>query len=176
MLLVIGDSYACRVGRRCDLPAGVETCGWSGGRVTNDRFRRWAIAETMRLRPSRVLVIVGGNDLAQPEFSARMIMQVFEELVLGLCATGAHVHIFPVPPRLSCRRGAAPVPAYMRRRRLTNLLLRQRFNRQTADDTSFCVFNAAEGFIGSDGVHPSPAGWRAIAGVIDALIGLSPHM
>ena len=54
--------------------------------------------------------------------------------------------------------------AYRRRRRLTNMLLRRRFVRPHYDPlvVIFGAFQPAAGFVGGDGVHPSPEGWREL--------------
>ena len=170
MLLLVGDSFAFWAAQRCTLDASICTAGWRGGRIGDDRFRRWAIATVAHLCPGRVLLMVGGNDLAQPSYNSRQLMRQFDELVLGMLAAGAgQIDVFPVPPRTSCRHGVVTVAAYRRRRRLTNLLLRRRFARPCSDlPVTFNSFQPAEGFVGRDGVHPSPAGWQAIGECVNA--------
>ncbi|KAF0308924.1 hypothetical protein FJT64_019902 [Amphibalanus amphitrite] len=100
MLLVLGDSFAHWASHRCDLPASVVTAGRRGGRLDDEAFRRWAVGVVFRSRPERVLLVVGGNDLAGPEFNARHLHHLFEELVYGVLAAGAgQVTILPIPPR-----------------------------------------------------------------------------
>ncbi|KAF0298727.1 hypothetical protein FJT64_003932 [Amphibalanus amphitrite] len=108
MLLVLGDSFAHWASHRCDLPASVVTAGRRGGRLDDEAFRRWAVGVVFRSRPERVLLVVGGNDLAGPEFNARHLHHLFEELVYGVLAAGAgQVTILPIPPRTACRPGGA---------------------------------------------------------------------
>ena len=147
MLLVVGDSFAFWAARQCPPDVSICTAGWRGGRIGDDRFRRWVIATVARVRPSRVLLMVGGNDLDRRAFSPRIIMELFHETVLGVLAAGAsQVHVFPVPPRTRCRRGVVTVAAYRRRRRLTNMLLRRRFARPGAAlPAAFGSFQPAEG-------------------------------
>ena len=79
------------------------------------------------------------------------------------------MHIFPIPPRVSCRH--VPTSVYWRRRRLLNLVLRRFFSRWNDDSRVVSSpFHAAMDFIGSDGVHPSAAGWREIARYISTLV------
>ena len=102
--LVIGDSFAYWAGRRCAFRVPAQTAGWRGGCISDDRFRRWAVATVLRLRPQRVLLIVGSNELARVPFSPRHHFGLFRELTLGLLAAGAEeIHVFPVPPRTSTR-------------------------------------------------------------------------
>ena len=170
MLLVLGDSFAPGVGRRCSVDPSVCSSGRRGGRISDESFRRWAIRQVFDLQPRRVLLMVGGNDIDQAPFSARQLCQLFEELVLGILAAGAtEVYIFPVPPRVSCRHVSASV--YRRRRRLLNLVLRRFFARwKDGSQVVFSPFHAAMDFIGGDGVHPSAAGWRAVAHYINTLV------
>ena len=176
MFLVIGDSFAYWAGRRCAFRVPAQTAGWRGGCISDDRFRRWAVATVLHLRPQRVLLIVGGNDLARVPFSPRHLLGFFRELTLGLLAAGAEeIHVFPVPPRTSTRPGAASVSAFRRRRRLVNMLLRRLFARPAvASPVAFCAFQPAESFVGADGVHPSRAGWQAITDVAEAIATSSP--
>ena len=172
MLLVLGDSFAFWAGRRCSLDASVSVAGWRGGRISDDQFRRWAVAEVARRSRPRVLLIVGGNDIDQRSFNARQLMACYGELALGLLAAGAEsVHLLPVPPRSSCRLCSAS--AFRRRRRLANLLLRRRYARPDPDTPIvFTAFTPSMSFIGHDGVHPSAADWleleRHIASVAAA--------
>ena len=85
MLLILGDSYAERARQACRLGTGTEARGWRGARINNDDFRRWAVEVMHRLRPSDVLLIIGGNDVAAPQFSPRVFGELFQELILGLC-------------------------------------------------------------------------------------------
>ena len=168
MLLVLGDSFAHWASHRCVLPASVVTAGRRGGRLDDEAFRQWAIGVVFRSRPERVLLIVGGNDLAGPVFNARHLHQMYEELISGVLAAGAgQVTVLPIPPRTACRPGGATVSAYRRRRRLMNLLLRRSFRRpRAASPVAFCPFTPGPGFVGRDGVHPSAEGWRELAAVI----------
>lgn len=171
MLLMLGDSFAFWAGQRCRLPPSVRTAGQRGGRLGDERFRRWAISTVMAMQPRRVLLIVGGNDIARPPFNPRLLSQLYEEIVLGILAAGAdHVHVFPVPPRTSCRRGDVTVSVYRRRRRLVNLFLRRLFApRGAVPSTVFGAFRPEDDFLGRDGVHPSAAGWASIAEYVRAL-------
>ena len=171
MLLVLGDSFAYWAGRRRELHEHVRTAGWRGGRIADDDFRRWAIATVQRLRPTRVLLVVGGNDVASNPFSPRVLTGLFSELALGIVAAGAaQLHVLPIPPRAVCRRGPVSVSAFRRRRRLTNLLLRRLCRTRRADfPMAFCHFQPALGFVGADGVHPSEVGWASLIHTITSL-------
>ena len=103
-MLVIGDSFAARLQALGD-DRRFSAVGWSGGTVGDDRFRRWAIAEAARLRPSRVILMAGGNDLAKRTFQPRAWLRDLEELLLGLQAAGVgRIWVMPIPPRSRLRQ------------------------------------------------------------------------
>ena len=53
---------------------------------------------------TRVLLVVGGNDVASKPFIPRVIMELFRELALGIVAAGAaQPHVLPIPTRVVCR-------------------------------------------------------------------------
>ena len=179
MLLIIGDSYVHWARTRCDLGSSVRTAGWRGGCLTSDSFRRWAVRTVRHIQPRRVLLVAGGNDVAQQSFSPRILSQIFEELTAGLIAAGAkHVFVFAIPPRSRTRPGDASVSAYRKRRKLMNQILTRQFSKPEANpDVSFIRFQPAAGFIGRDGIHPSPEGWRCLEQEFRAAIPpLSHHV
>ena len=71
MLLIIGNSYAAHLQWRVEHCVegygwrSIVAMGWRGAHLNNDQYRRWVIAEARRLRPHQVLLIAGGNDLAE---------------------------------------------------------------------------------------------------------------
>ena len=170
MLLILGDCYAERARQACRLGTGTEARGWRGARINNDDFRRWAVEVTHRLRPRDVLLIIGGNDVAAPQFSPRVFGELFQELILGLYAAGAHfVHVLPIPPRATTRPGSVSVAVYRRRRRLANQVLRRMASKQEGTQTARFALRTlvpSERFLGRDGVHPSEAGWRDMMRVV----------
>ena len=172
MLLVLGDSFAYWAGRRCDLGETIRTAGWRGGRIGDAAFRRWAIATVHEMKPQRVVLLVGGNDLTGEGFNTRQLYSLFQELTLGIAAAGAsETIVFPIPPRSSCRRGDVSVAMYCRRRRLFNKVLKKELSRpQASSQASFSNFRPGDGFLGRDGVHPSAGGWQVLAEAITALV------
>ena len=173
MLLILGDSFAHWAGAR-DMGPGVVARGWRGARLADEEFRRWAINVTLQQRPRDVLLIVGGNDVACPQFSPRLLGQMFQELILGIYAAGAE-YVLNIPPRSVTRPGSASVSVYRRRRRLINLMLR-RLSRRPASGNAprFALREVAlsPGFLGRDGVHPSPTGWRDLGRVIHDILAV----
>ena len=164
MLLVLGDSYAFHFRSVCGVDGAVAAVGWRGARVGCDEFRRWAISQEVLRQPRRVLLMAGSNDLARPEFRLRLFFAQIRELSLGLLAAGAEeVLLLPIPPRLRLREQDVTLHQYQRRRWLTNRLLRRKFGRPPVWQVPF---EAPPGFIGSDGVHPSAVGWRALASYV----------
>ena len=89
--LKLGDSFAARAEHRRDLPPGTVAKGWSGGRISNERFREWAVNEVRNIRPRFIVLIVGGNDIASGEFTADSSRSVsinwFERFVSGVCTS-----------------------------------------------------------------------------------------
>ena len=116
MLLLVGDSFAFWADRHCMLPTSICTAGWRGGYIRDERFRRWAIATVADARPEHALLVGGGNDIAQPSYNSRQLMQAFDELVLGMLAAGAG-RITVSHPSAHCRpsrsghSGGLPAPA-----------------------------------------------------------------
>ena len=129
MLLVLGDSHVPSLEAYLD-PAWPVTCaGWPGARLGDERFRRWAIRTACELRPQRVLLLVGSNDLADPAFSQQRLIAAFRELSLGLLAAGADlVLVCALPPRARLRRQDVTPTCYRCRRQLANQL-RHKFRR-----------------------------------------------
>lgn len=157
-MLVIGDSFACHLRRMRPSPPDVLYAGRSGARLGEEDFRRFAIQHVISERARSVLLLVGGNDLAQPGYTLRSFVRDAEELCAGLLAAGAeHVVFMPIPPRTSSRAQDVPAPCHRRRRKLANLALRRKYSSQPV----LCPDVRYPGmFLGSDGVHPSAAGWR----------------
>ena len=119
------------------------------GLVPKSSSRCWAIAAVTNARPEHVLLIVGGNDLAQPAYNSSQLLQALDELVLGMLTAGTgRITACPILPRTACQRGAAIAAPCQR---LTNMLLRRRYAG---------AFQPAESFLERDGVHPSREDWR----------------
>ena len=119
----------------------------SSGAGSSSRY--WAIAAVANARLEHVLLIVGGNDLAQPAYNSSQLLQALDELVLGMLTAGTgRITACPILPRTACRRGAAIAAPCQR---LTNMLLRRRYAG---------AFQPAESFLERDGVHPSREDWR----------------
>ena len=177
ILLLVGDSFAFWASRRCVLHESIRTAGRRGGCVRDDSFRRWAIAAVASLRPQHVVLVVGGNDLAHPQYNARIVVHQFHELVCGMLAAGAEaITLFPIPPRSASRSGAVSAAIFHRRRRLTNMLLRRRYRRPSVDlPVAFGSFVPGENFLGRDGVHPSASGWQAFGEWLNAEAHPSPN-
>ena len=102
--------------------------------------------------------------LAAPQFSVRHILCLYEELTAGMLAAGAgHVIVMPLSPCSFLRPGDVSAAVYRRRRRLVNQVLCRQFYRPRANpDVSFRQFVFNDDFLGTDGAHPSVAGWRAL--------------
>ena len=166
MLLVLGDSYADHLRSR-SMPTGlVSTYGWRGACVGDDAFRIWAIRQAVLLRPRRVMLMVGGNDLAKPLFRPRLLFSQLRELALGLLAAGADsILILPLPPRVRLRGNDVSPGRYQRRRWMANRLLRHKFRRPPVVCVDF-VHHAS--FLSADGVHPSETGWCAMVACVRA--------
>ena len=166
MLLVLGDSFAARMRSRLPPDGPIEAVGWSGAHVHDELFRRWAIGQVVQWRPDAVLVIAGGNDVAQPGFRQRQLLADLRELALGLSAAGAdRVFLFPIPPRDRLRHGDSSTVQYRRRRRFANRIMRATFRHFPIICRPFAV---PSNFLGRDGVHPSEAGWQALFAYVTA--------
>ena len=165
MLLVLGDSFVRRMaGRPSAYNAQITFLGRSGARIQDETFRRWAIQEVAYKRPAAVLLVIGGNDLARPQFRQRQLLAAFAELTAGLLAAGAGVvFMLAIPPRTACRPQDASVGQHRARRKLANLALRQRFR---VEPVRCLPGPYPDGFLGPDGVHPSEAGWRWLTEVV----------
>ena len=171
MLLVIGDSFAFHLPTHLEPTWRVTCAGWRGARLADESFRTRAIRSAAMSGCRQVLVIIGGNDLARPDFSSTHFMTQFRELELGLLAAGVvHVAILAIPPRVGRRKTDVSCVHYRRRRRSLNLRLRLRYRRPPVQ---FVPCPAVSEFLGRDGVHPSREGWRAIRLVVYALLSVS---
>ena len=173
MLLILGDSFAYHFRDHFRHAQGVRAVGLRGARIGNPEFRRWAIRRAVIERPPkeerfRVLLIVGGNDIARSAFRQRDLQADFAELVAGLLAAGAEtVFILPLPPRDAARPGDARLTQYRRRRRLANYVLLRTYRGEPA----VCLaFRPPAGFLGRDGVHPSARGWQALCELASSLL------
>ncbi|KAF0288869.1 hypothetical protein FJT64_012762 [Amphibalanus amphitrite] len=171
MQLIIGDSFAFWAARRCTLGEAVRAEGWRGACISSDGFRRWAVATVRRLEPAQVVLLVGSNDLAAPQLSIRLLVGYYEELTMGMLAAGAgRVIVMPLPPRTRLRARDVSVAVYRRRRRLANQVLRRQFSRTSANpEVTFGPFVFSVDFLGPDGVHPSAAGWQALAEALTSM-------
>ena len=99
-MLVVGDSYAVHLPRRCSRSLSVAAAGVRGGCIDNDEFRRWAIRAAARIHPRVGALVAGGNDLARKDCRVRSWLANLQELTLGLLATGvARIYVLPIPPR-----------------------------------------------------------------------------
>ena len=151
------------------------SAGRRGGRLDDEAFRRWAIDMVVRSRPERVLLIVGGNDLAGPDFSAHHFRQLYEDLIYGVLAAGAgQVTVLPIPPRTACRPGGATVSAHRRRRRLMNLLLRRSFRRLRRRRHPSPSARSRRGRVLSAGRRPSVGGGLAYASLRNTVRRFGP--
>ena len=168
MLLIIGDSFAFHLRAQLD-PAWRVTCvGRRGANLSDDSFRKWAIETAIDIRPTRVLIIAGGNDLAKPQFRHQSMVALFEEISLGLLAAGAdQVRILAIPPRVVMRKDDVTAACYNRRRYIINGKLRNKFKR---DPVVFRYMCTSKGFLGRDGVHPSSQGWQILRTVVCSLM------
>ena len=167
-MLIVGDSFVTRLAAQLDPGWPVVCAGRSGARLADDEFRRWAIGTAAASRPERVVLMIGGNDVALPRFRHVAFLALFEELAYGLLAAGAQqVHVMALPPRVRLRAGDVPAACYRKRRHLANGKLRVKFRRAPI---SFLPVPSSGEFLGSDGVHPSQRGWEAIKDVIRSLL------
>ena len=168
VMLVLGDSYAFWLHRHIDAALPVASEGIRGGCIGEQRFRRWAVQAALRHRARVVLIIAGGNDLARPACNPRDWLWLVRGLTGALLAAGVErVHLLPVPPRSRLRPGDATARQYRRRRWLANRLLTDHFRGAPAE---VLPFTPSPDFLGRDGVHPSPAGWRALEDVIKTVL------
>ena len=168
MLLIIGDSYSCRLKEHLDRSWGLVCVGKRGARLSDESFRRWALANAIASRPSSVLLIVGGNDLARPAFQQGEFIACYEELSLGLLAAGAElVWLLAIPPRVNMRRGDVSAACFSRRRHIANAKLCSKFKRPPVQ---FLPIRTSHGFLGPDGVHPSRRGWQTLRGAVRRLL------
>ena len=166
-MLIVGDSYAFWLRARCAtaLP-GTVVYGVRGGCVGSDTFRREAIRRAAQHRAREAVIIAGGNDLARPDFNLRCWIAQLEELTLGLLAAGvAQIWVLPIPPRAVLRMADVSARRFRRRRWAVNRTLSRLFRRPPV---VVLAFTFPADFLGSDGVHPSVTGWRALAGVVRA--------
>ena len=168
MLLIIGDSFAHHLATHLNSSWDVSCVGRRGARLSDESFRRWAIATTINTRPTRVLLIVGGNDVAHPTFEQRSLAALFEELSLGLLAAGADsVRILAIPPGTQLRAADVSAACFSRRQRVANSKLKGKFRR---DPVMFRALCTSKGFLGRDGVHPSRRGWQTLCAVVRTLL------
>ena len=166
---MIGDSFVFHLATRLDRRWRVSCAGRPGARLAEDSFRTWAIRTAKEHGCDRVLLIIGGNDLARPDFRPHRFMEQLRELELGLLAAGVTaISIMAIPPRVGRRSGDAANAVYRQRRKLTNLSMRLRYQRPPAQ---FVAIPASPGsrFLGRDGVHPSRGGWLVLCQIVHAL-------
>ena len=158
MTLVLGASYAARLRARQE--RDFSAVGWPGARLCDERLQMWAMQQAADRRPQQVMLMIGGNDLARPDFRQRQFRSYMQALTLGLLAAGvARVIIFPIPPRHRLRHRDFTREQYRRRQRLANRIMRRSYRREPVINPTFRV---PPGFLSADGVHPSEAGWQAI--------------
>ena len=168
MLLIIGDSFTYHLAVHLNPSWDVSCVGRRGARLSDDSFRSWAIAMAVNTRPTRVLLIVGGNDVAHSSFQQRALTALFEELSLGLLAAGADsVRIPAIPPRTQLRAADVSAACFSRRRHVANSKLKGKFRRDPVMYRALCT---SKGFLGWDGVHPSKRGWQALCAVVGTLL------
>ena len=168
MLLALGDSFAVRLADHLEHRSAVSCAGQRGARLSEEAFRIWALRTAVARKPRAVLVIIGGNDLAQPAFRRQTLMAQFRELSLGLLAAGVEpVHILAVHPRGCLRRGDVSGGCFRHRRRLDNSKLRHQFWRPPVQ---YIPFPTVAGFLGRDGAHPSRKGWGALSLLVQKLL------
>ena len=169
MLLVIGDGFVFHMAAHLDRRWRVSCACRLGARLAGESFRDWAIRTAREHRCGRVLLIIGGNDLARPDFRLRQFMEQLRELELGLLAAGATaISIMAIPPRVGRRAGDAASAVYRQRRKLTNLTMRLRYQRPPAQFVAIPAGPVSR-FLGRDGVHPSRGGWLVLCQVVLAL-------
>ena len=155
-MLVVGDSYAVHLPRRCSYRLAVAAAGVRGDCINNDEFRRWAIRAAARLHPRVVALVAGGNDLARKDCRVRSWLTNLQELTLGLLAARvARIYVLPIPPRTGFRADGVSEGIFRRRRWVANRLLRRLFRQPPV---LLLQFVPPPDFLAADGVHPSAAG------------------
>lgn len=166
MLLILGHSYAAHLESRVALDNRMQAIGWRGARVSDEHFQRWAIQQALQRQPQRVALLVGGNDLSQPQFRQRSFIQQLHQLCLGLLAAGAEgIVVFSIMPRDRMRDGDVSRNTYRHRRHLCNKILSKKFRHAPI----LChKFSPSLGFLGRDGVHPSANGWMELVAALSA--------
>ena len=124
--------------------------------------------------PPRSVPDSRGNDLARQACRVQPWLADFRGLTLGLLAAGVtRICVLPFPPRTSFRADGVSPRQFRRRRWVANRLLRRLFRRPPA---VLLTFAPAADFVAADGVHPSAAGWRALAGVIQEAVDASTQL
>ncbi|KAF0295471.1 hypothetical protein FJT64_015121 [Amphibalanus amphitrite] len=170
-MLVVGDSYAVHLPRRCSPHLAVAAAGVRGGCVNDDGFRRWAIRAAVRARPRVVTLVAGGNDLARRDCRVQRWLANLQELTLGLLAAGVvRVYVLPIPPRTGFPSSGVSARIFRRRRWVANKLLRRLFRQPPV---LLLHFVPPPDFLASDGVHPSAAGWRTLESVLQEAMDAS---
>lgn len=165
----MGDSFVFHMAAYLDRRWRVSCAGRPGARLAEESFRTCATRTAREHRCSHVLLIIGGNDLARPDFRLRQFMEQLRELELGLLAAGVTaISIMAIPPRVGRRAGDAASAVYRQRRKLTNLSMRLRYRRPPAQFVAIPA-SVRSRFLGRDGVHPSRGGWMVLCQVVHAL-------
>ena len=158
MLLILGHSYAAHLESRVALDNRMQAIGWRGARVSDEHFQRWAIQQALQRQPQRVALLVGGNDLSQPQFRQRSFIQQLHQLCLGLLAAGAEgIVVFSIMPRDRMRDGDVSRNTYRHRRHLCNKSSARNSDTRLSSATSFphrLGFWAGTGF-----THLRMGGW-----------------
>ena len=116
--------------------------------------------------------MVGGNDIASGEFTARQFEECFDKLVRAFHERGVNLTaIFPIPPREQTRPQDVTPEKYRKLQKVANKGLRVKFGRPIArPEATFIRFNEWEDFLSRDGVHPSHQGWCSIMKAVKEMV------
>ena len=160
-VLVLGSSHArtirrtiSRSGEREPQSERIAADGISGGRLSAESHRRWWVPAARAYKPRTVLLLVGGNDLCQPDVDFPELARQLIKLGRELRAVGVgDIYFFPVLPRLRTRGVSAQL--YERRQAALNRIWATRFR---GPPITFVNQPVGSDMIGADGVHLSEKG------------------
>ena len=167
-MLIIGSSHARRLGRSLEesgrVALGIAGDGIPGGRVQNPRHTRQLLAIVKAHRPRQVVLLMGGNDLAQRDLDVPSLAQELHILGLGCMALGVeNVWLLPILPRTYTRSGNVSPARYEQRRLAVNRILATRFRRPPVTMVNIVY---PRWVLGRDGVHMSARGEAMVLEVV----------